>query len=107
MLDDAVRDVDLLAPPPTVAARRVCSRGTVKRRSGTTGEDISLGGILVRPGDWLVGDPDGVVVIPAERVVDVADAARRRLAKETRIAELVRDGLTVMDANSQAMAEQR
>ena len=107
VVDDAVRDVELLAPPRSVAARRVCSRGTVKRRHGAIDDDISLGGILVRPGDWIVGDADGVVVIPAERVDDVVAAARRRLAKETRIAELVRDGLTVMDANDRAMAEQR
>ena len=36
----------------------MCSRGTVKLRSGRVGNDVGLGGILVRPGDWVVGDED-------------------------------------------------
>jgi 4-hydroxy-4-methyl-2-oxoglutarate aldolase len=106
VLDDAIRDVELLEAPPSVAARGVCSRGTVKRRGGRVGVDISLGGILVRPGDWVVGDRDGVVVIPEDRVLDVLAAAETRLAKETRIAELVRTtGVTVLAANLTATEE--
>ncbi|GAA3152326.1 diguanylate cyclase [Kribbella aluminosa] len=105
VLDDAIRDIDLLEAPPSVAARGICSRGTVKRRAGRVNVDISLGGILVRPGDWVVGDRDGVVVIPEGRVLNVLAAAETRLAKETRIAELVRTGATVLAANLTATEE--
>jgi 4-hydroxy-4-methyl-2-oxoglutarate aldolase len=98
VLDDAARDIELLNPPPSVAARRVCSRGTVKLRSGRVGNDVSLGGILVRQGDWVVGDQDGVMVLPESRRDAVVVAAQARFEKEIRIAELVRAGSTVQAA---------
>jgi regulator of RNase E activity RraA len=67
--------------------------------------DISLGGILVRPGDWVVGDRDGIVVIPENRIRHVLAAADTRLAKETRIAELAKTGVTVLEANVIATQE--
>jgi 4-hydroxy-4-methyl-2-oxoglutarate aldolase len=105
VVDDGVRDIDLLNPPPSVAARGICSRGTVKLRSGPLGREISIGATLVRPGDWIVGDRDGVMVVPADRLSEVIKAARERFAKEARIAELVRSGLTVMEANRLATSE--
>ncbi|MGC0367460.1 4-hydroxy-4-methyl-2-oxoglutarate aldolase [Rhodococcus sp. 27YEA15] len=105
VLDDGIRDLDSLEAPPAIAARGVCSRGTVKRRTGQVGGNISLGGILVQPGDWIVGDRDGVVVIPDSRVTDVLVAAETRLSKETRIAELARTGMTVLAANLVASDE--
>jgi len=105
VLDDAIRDIDSLEAPPSIAAQGICSRGTVKRRPGRVGEDISLGGILVRPGDWVVGDRDGVVIIAEDRITGVLAAAEARLSKETRIAELAKTGVTVLAANLIATQE--
>jgi 4-hydroxy-4-methyl-2-oxoglutarate aldolase len=98
VLDDAARDIELLNPPPSIAARGVCSRGTVKLRPGRSGVDVSMAGVLVRPGDWIIGDHDGVMVLPDERRAEVVSAAQARFEKETRIAGLVRSGHGVLDA---------
>ncbi len=105
VLDDAARDIDLLNAPPTIAARGVCSRGTIKLRTGRIHDEVVIGGVMVRPGDWVVGDNNGVIVIPAERIETVVDAAQQRMAKESRIAELLQTGVTVLDAMKVASAE--
>jgi 4-hydroxy-4-methyl-2-oxoglutarate aldolase len=105
VLDDAVRDIELLEAPPSVVARGVCSRGTIKLRSGPIGEQISLGGILIRPDDWIVGDRDGVMVLPTDRLQAVLDGARLRAEKESRTAVLIRTGLTVMEASAKAAVD--
>jgi hypothetical protein len=46
----------------------------------------------VNPGDWLVGDEDGVVVIPAARLDEAIETAKKILAAESRIARAIRDG---------------
>jgi 4-hydroxy-4-methyl-2-oxoglutarate aldolase len=90
VIDDGVRDLDLLAAPPSLAARGVSAHGTVKRRLRRgVGTATSVGGVLVRAGDWVVVDADGVCVVPPadlERIVARATArerdeaaARRRL----------------------------
>jgi 4-hydroxy-4-methyl-2-oxoglutarate aldolase len=106
VIDDAIRDIEILEGPPSVAALGICSRGTIKRRAGRGSVDISLGGILVRPGDWVVGDRNGVVVIPEDRVHVVIAAANARFEKETLIGELVKTpGVTVLEANRIATEE--
>jgi 4-hydroxy-4-methyl-2-oxoglutarate aldolase len=105
VLDDGARDTDLLNAPPTIAARGVCSRGTIKLRTGRIHDEIVIGGIMVRPGDWVVGDNDGVMVIPVERIETVVGAAQQRMAKESRVAELLKTGMTVLDATRLAGAE--
>jgi regulator of RNase E activity RraA len=55
-------------------------------------EPIQLAGIRVEPGDWLVGDTNGVVVVPAVRVVDVLAAAEDVAGVEDRIRTAVAEG---------------
>jgi regulator of RNase E activity RraA len=57
-----------------------------------TNEVLLIGGILVRPGDYVVGDGSGVAVIPHERVADVLDAAESITAEEDRISAAVQAG---------------
>ena len=95
-----VRDVADLAQMGFPAfARRTTPRVGTNRRVGTTGEAISCGGVVVRPGDYVLGDQDGVVVIPRERVAAITDAIeaikdkeaswRERKAAGERIADLI------------------
>ena len=66
--DGAVRDsghLQQLGFP--VFARSITPRVGTNRRVGRTGVPVSCGGVLVRPGDYVLADSDGVVVIPAER----------------------------------------
>lgn len=67
-----------------VFSRGICIRGTVKNPEGhgTLGLPVAIGNIVVARGDLVVGDDDGVVVIPASRVAEVVDEGLAREDKE-------------------------
>jgi 4-hydroxy-4-methyl-2-oxoglutarate aldolase len=99
VIDGGVRDgdriVDLGFP---VFARTRCIRGTGKDPSqGKLNESIVLGDVTVRPGDLVVGDADGVVVVPQPDVDAVAAAAAAREDTEARIMDDLRTGRTTLD----------
>lgn len=56
---------------------------------------MRIAGYTVRPGDWIVGDNDGVVLIPEERVVETANRAMDVFERENRIRKEIRDGRTL------------
>lgn len=51
-------------------------------RGGHTNIPVSAGGTNIRPGDWIIGDIDGVVTVPSEQVYEVAKAARKKLIQD-------------------------
>ena len=80
-----VRDLDeILQTRLPVFAPSVTVRGTAKNHRGWIGVPICLGPVTVTPGGFIVVDSDGVVVVPAGRVEEVAAAAveQRRKAEE-------------------------
>lgn len=81
--DGAVRDADNLRELGfPVFARRVMPRVGTNRRVGETGISVSCGGVVVRPGDYVLGDGDGVVIVPAERLAEIAEAVEAIRVKE-------------------------
>jgi 4-hydroxy-4-methyl-2-oxoglutarate aldolase len=99
VIDGGVRDVARLAEIGfPVFASNVCLRGTVKEPTsdGRLGEPLVVGAALVRSGDMVVGDHDGVVVVAAEEVGAVADAARERVRKEQDVIARLRAGETTL-----------
>ena len=76
---------------------------TGKDRVQVAGEQcpVSLGGVRVRPGDLLLGDADGVVVVPAEREEDVLGVALEIEAREEAIRDLVAGGARLDEARRQ------
>jgi 4-hydroxy-4-methyl-2-oxoglutarate aldolase len=98
VLDDGLRDVERLIAPPAIAARGVVSRGTVKLRVAAMGEPVAVGRVLVRPGDWVVGDLNGVCVLAGDEVEAIVDRARQRAEKEDGIRRVLRSGASTVEA---------
>jgi regulator of RNase E activity RraA len=61
---------------------------------------VEIEGVVVRPGDVVVGDTDGVVVVPHERADEVLDLARSIAARDEALHALVRGGTSLRDARS-------
>jgi 4-hydroxy-4-methyl-2-oxoglutarate aldolase len=83
LVDAAVRDAsDLRELGVPVWARWIRVRGATKTTVGTIDEPIEMGGTAIRPGDQVVLDDDGAVVVRRERFDEVLAASRDRLEKE-------------------------
>ncbi len=62
---------------------------------GEIGVPIRIAGVRVSPGDWIIGDDDGVCVIPKEKAVEYTNRAMDVLEKENRLRKEIRDGSTL------------
>lgn len=100
VIDGCVRDgVDIVRAGFPVFARGLCIRGTTKIPDAPGGlqATITIGDVTIRPDDLVIGDGDGVVVVPSEHVSALRAKAAEREAKEVRIRDELRAGKTTLD----------
>jgi len=98
VIDGGVRDTAALeAHGFPVFSTTVALRGASKARPGAVGLPADVGGVRVSAGDWLVGDGDGVVVVPATALDDVLRAGRARADKEDAMFVALRRGRTTVE----------
>ncbi len=97
VIDGGVRDVDALeAHSFPVFSTMIALRGATKQEPGHIGGTAMVGDVEVATGDWIVGDVDGVVVVPDAHLDDVLSAGRTRAEKEARYFEEFRAGRTTL-----------
>ncbi len=100
VIDGCVRDFTLLGDVGfPVFARGLCIRGTGKDKQayGAINRSLRFGGTAVEPGDLIVGDNDGVVVVPQARAAEVIAASRQRDDDEERICADLMAGASTLD----------
>jgi 4-hydroxy-4-methyl-2-oxoglutarate aldolase len=98
IIDGGVRDVkDLAKMQFPVFSRAISARGTVKSTLGSVNIPVVCAGARVNPGDVLIADDDGIVVVPAGLAQQAADAAEAREANEADKRTKLADGMLGLD----------
>lgn len=96
IIDGAIRDVDAIRELGFPAwARHQVPHAWEPKGFGEVGAPIVCGGQRVRPGDWIVGDDSGLVVVPQEKAVEVANRALDVLEGENRVRKEIQAGSTL------------
>jgi RraA family protein len=92
VIDGALRDVaEIRERDFPVYARGVTHRGPYKDGPGEINVPVSVGGMVVNPGDIVVGDQDGLLAIPQQGIEELIDKARAHLAAEAQTIQAMKE----------------
>jgi 4-hydroxy-4-methyl-2-oxoglutarate aldolase len=100
VIDGGCRDVRLVeaAGFPVFARFMTPEDSTWRWQVTGTQLPITIGTVRIEPGDWVVGDEDGVVVVPVDLAADVLAAAEEKVGTENLVRDAVRQGMTPLQA---------
>ena len=100
VIDGAIRDIDdIKAMSFPAFSRSVAPNAGEPKGYGGIGMEISVGGQMIRTGDWIIGDESGIVVVPKEKAVEVANRALDVHERENRTREEITRGSTLSKVN--------
>jgi 4-hydroxy-4-methyl-2-oxoglutarate aldolase len=99
-IDGCIRDsAEIIAAGFPIFARGFCIRGTNKSTIGIINYPTVFGGQTIFPGDLIVGDDDGLVVVRLEDCADVLEKAKDRVAKEVEKEAVLKTGISSVEFN--------
>ncbi len=99
-IDGCLRDsAELIEMGFKAFCRGSCIQGTVKAVLGLVNHPVVFGGLLVNPGDLILGDDDGIVVVERESCERVLEATEKRVAAEVKKAAELSKGVTSVTLN--------
>ena len=106
--DGAARDVaGIIQAGLPVYARGLTANSPQKNGPGTVGAEISIGGVIVRSGDIIVGDRDGVAVLSQQKIPGALEGMQAIRAKERDIESRITTGMTMPDWVKEFLAGDR
>ena len=96
VIDGAIRDtIEVRELGFPAFAKLIMPTAGEPKGFGEIGVPVRVGGVRISPGDWIVGDDDGVVAIPREKVVEFTNRAMDVLERENRIRKEIQEGGTL------------
>jgi 4-hydroxy-4-methyl-2-oxoglutarate aldolase len=99
-IDGCVRDSEeIIRMGFPIFCRGTCIRGTTKGVLGSVNLPILFGEVLVNAGDLVLGDDDGLVIVPREQMQAVLAASRKRLEAEKQKAAVLAGGVSSVEFN--------
>jgi 4-hydroxy-4-methyl-2-oxoglutarate aldolase len=106
--DGAARDVAGIGQVGLpVFARGLTANSSQKNGPGTIGAEISIGGVIIRSGDIIVGDRDGVAVMPQEKIPESLEGMQALRAREAGLEERIAAGMAMPDWVKEFLAGDR
>jgi len=99
-IDGCVRDAEeLIEMKFPIFCRGACIKGTTKNGLGTINYPLNFGGATIYPGDLILGDDDGMVVVRRQDLADVLQKSQERVVNEEKKSAQLRGGVSSMELN--------